>query len=124
LFDSTKTTFPLEIDGISLDPVKVNSQNMCVSLGGVMQIPIANAGDPLAGNAYTVRLNTISNILEITFATPPLIGSTCNIRVVTSDEFITCPLPNSLTDVALTSGPGIEVNSNNQIINIDPGLIG
>jgi hypothetical protein len=124
LFDSTKTTFPLEIDGISLDPVKVNSQNMFVSLGGVMQIPIANAGDPLAGNAYTVQLNTISNILEITFATPPLSGSTCNIRVVTSDEFITCPLPASLGDTALQNGPGIEVNSNNQIINIDPGLIG
>ena len=124
LFDNTKTTFPLEIDGISLDPVKVNSQNMFVSLGGVMQIPIANAGDPLAGNAYTVKLNTISNILEITFATAPLSGSTCNIRVVTSDEFITCPLPGSLTDVALTSGPGIEVNADNQIINIDPGLIG
>ena len=89
-----------------------------------MQIPIANAGDPLAGNAYTVQLNTISNILEITFATPPLSGSTCNIRVVTSDEFITCPLPASLGDTALQNGPGIEVNSNNQIINIDPGLIG
>jgi hypothetical protein len=124
LFDGTKTTFPLEIDGISLDPVKVNSQNMFVSLGGVMQIPIANAGDPLAGNAYRVQLNSVSNTLEITFATVPLSGCTCNIRVVTSDEFITCPLPGSLTDSALTSGPGIEVNSNNQIINIDPGLIG
>ena len=124
LFDNTKTTFPLEIDGISLDPVKVNSQNMFVSLGGVMQIPIANAGDPLAGNAYTVQLNTISKILEITFATAPLIGTTCNIRVVTSDEYITCPLPASLGDGSLKNGPGVLVNESNQIINIDTGLIG
>jgi hypothetical protein len=124
LFDNTRTTFPLEIGGLSLDPVKVNSQNMFVSLGGVMQIPIANAGDPLAGNAYTVQLNTISNILEITFAAPPLTGSTCNIRVVTSDEFITCPLPNSLTNMTLKDGPGIVTNSDNQIVSIDPGLIG
>ena len=89
-----------------------------------MQIPIANAGDPLAGNAYTVQLNTISNILEITFAAPPLTGSTCNIRVVTSDEFITCPLPNSLTNMTLKDGPGIVTNSDNQIVSIDPGLIG
>jgi len=124
LFDNTKTTFPLNILGLSLDPVKVNAQNMFVSLGGVMQIPIANAGDPLAGNAYTVQLNTVSKILEITFATAPLMGATCNIRVVTSDEFITCPLPPSLQDSALRNGPGLEVNSKNQIIKIDPGLIG
>ena len=124
LFDSTKTTFPLEIDGLSLDPVKVNSQNMFVSLGGVMQIPIANVGDPLAGNAYTVKLNSISKVLEITFAAPPVGGSTCNIRVITSDEFITCPLPGSLTDTTLRDGPGIVTNNDNQIISIDPGLIG
>jgi hypothetical protein len=124
LFDGIKTTFPLGIAGIPLDFVKVNAENMFVSLGGVMQIPIANEGSPLAGNAYTVQLNTISKILEITFATAPLGGSTCNIRVVTSDEYITCPLPGSLTGLPLTSGPGIEVNINNQIINIDTGLIG
>jgi hypothetical protein len=124
LFDNTKTTFPLEIDGLSLDPVKVNSQNMFVSLGGVMQIPIANAGDPLAGNAYTVRLNSVSNTLEITFAVAPAAGSTCNIRVVTSDEFITCPLPATLGDTTLRDGPGIGVNIDNQIVSIDPGVIG
>ena len=89
-----------------------------------MQIPIANVGDPLAGNAYTVKLNSISKILEITFAAPPVGGSTCNIRVITSDEFITCPLPGSLTDTTLRDGPGIVTNNDNQIISIDPGLIG
>jgi hypothetical protein len=91
-FDNTQTTFPLEIGGVPLDPTKVNAQNMFVSLGGVMQIPVAQTGDPLAGLAYTVALNPISKVLEITFAVPPIDGTTCNIRVVASDEFLTCPL--------------------------------
>jgi hypothetical protein len=123
LFNSTQRTFTLEIDNVPLDPTRVNSQNMFVSLGGVMQMPVASEGNPLAGNAYTVSVNPVTNVLEITFAQPPLAGTTCNIRVITSDEFITCPLPESLFDTVLENGPGIEVNDKNQIIGIDSGLI-
>jgi guanyl-specific ribonuclease Sa len=124
LFNNTQRTFALEIDGVPLDPTKVNAQNMFVSLGGVMQIPVAQTGNPLAGLAYTVAQNPVSKALEITFATPPAIGTTCNIRVITSDEFLTCPLPPELFDTALQDGPGIVINENNQIIEIDSGLIG
>lgn len=124
LFDNTRSTFPLTIGGISLDPTKVNAQNMFVSLGGVMQIPVAQEGDPLAGLAYTVAVNPVSKILEITFAIPPLDNTTCNIRIITSDEFLTCPLPLTLTETAIQDGPGIIVNDQNQIVGIDPGLIG
>jgi hypothetical protein len=96
---------------------------MFVSLGGVMQIPVAQAGDPLAGLAYTVAVNTVSKVLEITFATPPAIGTTCNIRVIASDEFLTCPIPEELLNTSLQDGPGIVMNDKNQIIGIDPGLI-
>jgi hypothetical protein len=123
LFNNTQTTFPLVIDGVPLDPTKVNAQNMFVSLGGVMQIPVAQTGDPLAGLAYTVALNSITKVLEITFAVPPLSGTTCNIRVIASDEYLTCPLPPGLTNTTLQDGPGIIVNDQNQIIQIDPGLI-
>jgi hypothetical protein len=123
LFNNTRTTFPLEIDGLSLDPTRVNAQNMFVSLGGVMQMPVASVGNPLAGNAYTVAVNTVTKVLEITFATPPLTGTTCNIRVITSDEFITCPLPANFYNTSLQDGPGILMNEDNQIIGIDPGLI-
>jgi hypothetical protein len=123
LFNNTQTTFPLVIDGVPLDPTKVNAQNMFVSLGGVMQIPVAQTGDPLAGLAYTVGLNSITKVLEITFAVPPLSGTTCNIRVIASDEYLTCPLPPGLTNTTLQDGPGIIVNDQNQIIQIDPGLI-
>jgi hypothetical protein len=96
---------------------------MFVSLGGVMQIPVANEGNPPAGNAYTVQTNPNTKILEITFANPPAVGTTCNIRVVTSDEFITCPLPDSFLSNTLQDGPGIITDDLNRIINIDPGLI-
>jgi hypothetical protein len=122
-FNNTQRTFALEIGGVPLDPTKVNAQNMFVSLGGVMQIPVAQTGDPLAGLAYTVAQNPVSKALEITFAVPPAIGTTCNIRVITSDEFLTCPLPPELFDTTLQEGPGIVVNDQNQIIEIDSGLI-
>jgi hypothetical protein len=123
LFDNTITTFPLEIDGVPLDPTKVNAQNMFVSLGGVMQIPIIQEGDPLAGLAYSVGLNANTRVLEITFANPPAKGTTCNIRVIASDEFLTCPLPDGLFDDVLRDGPGILVNDQNQITDIDSGLV-
>jgi len=122
-FNNTQKTFALEIDGVPLDPTKVNAQNIFVSLGGVMQIPVAQTGVPLAGLAYTVGQNPISKALEITFATPPAIGTTCNIRIITSDEFLTCPIPPALVNTTLQDSSGIIVNDKNQIIGIDPGLI-
>ena len=122
-FNGIRETFPLEIDGVPLDPTKVNAQNMFVSLGGVMQIPVAQGGNPPAGLAYTVAVNPISKVLEITFTVAPAALTTCNIRVVTSDEFLTCPIPPGLQSTTLQDGPGIEVNDQNQIISIDPGLI-
>jgi hypothetical protein len=123
LFNNTLTTFPLEIGGVPVDPIKVNAQNMFVSLGGVMQVPIAQEGDPLAGLSYSVSQNPNTRVLEITFATPPAIGTTCNIRIITSDEFLTCPIPESLFDDVLRDGPGISVNTQNQITDIDSGFI-
>jgi hypothetical protein len=96
---------------------------MFVSLGGVMQIPVEQTGNPLAGLAYTVGLNTVTKKLEITFATPPLVNTTCNIRVITSDEYLTCPLPPELLNTTVEIGPGLTVNNQNQIIAIDSGLI-
>jgi hypothetical protein len=124
LFNTTRTTFPLLINGQPADPTKVNRENIFVSLGGVMQIPIAQSGNAaLAGNAYSVQVNPVTKVLEITFAVAPLDNTTCNIRIITSDEFLTCPLPPELLDTALQDGPGITVNEFNQIVDIDSGLI-
>jgi hypothetical protein len=113
----------LIINGNPADYTKVNAQNMFVSLGGVMQIPIPQEASPMATLAYTVAINTDTKLLEITFATPPLANTTCNIRIVTSDEFLTCLLPPELLNTALEDGPGITVNDKNQIIIIDPGIV-
>jgi hypothetical protein len=123
LFNNTQKTFSLTINGEPVDPNKVNAQNMFVSLGGVMQIPVAQGANPSSGLAYSVGLNNVTKTLEITFATPPLQYTTCNIRVVTSDEFLTCPLPPQLFETAVQIGPGITVDERNQIIDIDSGLI-
>ena len=96
---------------------------MFVSLGGTMQIPVSQAGNPLAGSAYAVVQNTVTNTLDIVFAVAPAAGAACNIRVVASDEFLTCPLPAGLLDTSLKVGPGIEINSEGQIIGIDSELI-
>jgi hypothetical protein len=122
-FDGAKSSFQLSLGGVSLDGGKVNAQNMLVNLGGVMQIPIANAGSPRSGLSYTVDLNPVSQFLEITFAVPPTFGTTCNIRILTQDEFITCPLPDLLYNRYLKSGPGVETNTEGQLISLDEGFV-
>lgn len=123
-FNGSRSTFPLLIDGLPLDPALVDAENIFVSLGGVMQCPQASTGDPLAGTAYSVGIDSTTKVLSITFGVAPLSGLTCNIRVVTSTEFISCPLPLSFTNPNLEVGPGISVNDQNQIVKIDPGIIG
>jgi hypothetical protein len=124
LFDDVTKVFPLTVSELQLDPTIVNAENMFVSLGGVMQIPFAQGGDPLAGLAYTVGVNPLSGLLSITFASAPLVDTTCNIRVVTSSEFITCPLPSSLLNGDVKVGPGVGVNFESQLTNLDSGLVG
>jgi hypothetical protein len=123
-FDGVTKSFALTIDGVSLDPTLVNAENMFVSLGGVMQIPTASEGNPLAGLAYTVGVNEISKLLSITFSTAPSAGTVCNIRIVTASEFLTCPLPNGIANPELKVGPGITINQESQILQIDSGLVG
>jgi hypothetical protein len=122
-FNNTTRSFPLTIGGVPVDATKVFAENMFVSLGGVMQIPYEQAGNPSAGLTYSVSVNTSTSVLEITFSVAPALGTTCNIRVVTSDEFLTCPLPPQLVDTTLKNGPGLIVDDKNQIIAIDSGLV-
>lgn len=124
-FDAALTTFPLYVDNQPLNPDLVNAENMFVTLGAVIQIPHNVAGNPLAGNAYTVQVNPVTKLLEITFANPPAVDCSCTIRVVSSDpkELIICPLPPGLADQTLVAGDGVVSNADGEIIRIDPGLI-
>jgi hypothetical protein len=123
-FDNASKSFPLYANNQPLNANLVNAESMFVTLGAVVQIPHNVAGNPPSGNAYTVQINPVTNLLEITFATPPLIGTTCNIRVISSNEFIVCPLPKEFTNQEILAGDGVEIDENNRIVKIDPGLIG
>ena len=120
-FDGAKVSFAVTVNGIPVDPGVVNSDNMFVSLGGVIQIPVDDSSTPLDELAYDFAV--VNGIPTITFVTSPLLGTSCNIRIFTSSRYITCPLPDALTNGDLKLGPGINTNAEGQIIQIDPGLI-
>ena len=122
-FNGTRRIFPLLITNENVDAYKINAENMFVNLGGVMQIPIPNVDSTLLSSAYSVDLNSLTQQLEITFAVAPVPGTTCNIRILHQDEFITCPLPSLLTDGYLRSGPGVETTATGELIGIDEGLV-
>lgn len=122
-FDGTTKTFPLFVNNDPVDPNTVSAESIFVILGAVVQIPHIVEGNPLAGNAYTLGVNPATSVLEITFAAAPQLGTTCNIRVISSEEIIVCPLPQALQDPTLRAGDGVTINENNQIVSIDPGLI-
>jgi hypothetical protein len=124
-FDNATSAFPLYVNNQPINPDLVNAENMFVTLGAVVQIPHNVAGNPLSGNAYTVQINTATNLLEITFATPPAFGCACTIRVVSSEpeDLIICPLPPGLGPQTLFAGDGVLADINGEIIGIDSGLI-
>ena len=123
-FDGAVTTFPLTLDGVPLNPYVVNSENILVNLGGVMQIPISNSNSVLLSSAYTIAINAVTQILEIVFAVPPTFGTTCNIRVISQEDIITCPIPELLRNRYLKAGPGVETTSTGELIGLDEGFIG
>lgn len=125
-FDNILTSFPLYVDNQPVNPSFVNAENMFVSLGAVIQIPHNVAGNPLSGNAYTVQVNPVTKLLEITFAEAPRIGYSCVMQAVSPEpaNFIICPLPAAIDNRAIVSGNGVYVNERNEIIRIDPDLIG
>jgi len=111
------------LNGVPLNPFIVNSENIFVNLGGVMQIPKHLLPTPVIDIAYEVRVNPQSQTLEIVFATGPLFGTSCNIRVISQEELITCPLPEQLLSNTLKVGPGVETSPTGELIGIDPGII-
>ena len=124
-FDNATASFPLYVNNQPLNPDLVNAENMFVTLGAIVQIPHNVAGDPLAGNAYTVQVNPATKLLETTFAAPPSFGCACTIRVVSSEpeNLIVCPLPPGLGTQILVAGDGVLADIEGRIIGIDPGFI-
>jgi hypothetical protein len=77
LFDGITTTFPLLRGNYAIPVTQLSVNDMFVFLGGVTQVPTA---------AYTLaEINKIV-IPYITFTEAPLAGTSCDIRVVTSED--------------------------------------
>lgn len=70
-FNGDTIAFQLTRGGLAIPPNQLNQTSVFVQLGAVTQAP---------GRDYTIANNII------TFKDPPLSGSTCDIRVVTSED--------------------------------------
>ena len=70
-FDDSSTSFQLTKGDVEIPASHVNANSLWVQLGGVTQKPEVS---------YTTNTNTI------TFANPPQAGTSCDIRVVTSED--------------------------------------
>ena len=106
-FNGAKKTFTLTYLGAPINPAVINTENLFISLGGAMQLPV---------NSYSVNAD------QITFTEAPLNGTTSNLRIVTNAEFLTCPQANGYGEF-LRWGPGLVLSLTNELIAIDPGFV-
>lgn len=83
-----QTTFLLTYQGQPINPSLINTGNLLVSVGGVMQVPLHTVGTSQAG-AYEVSLNA-NNQAIIIFQESPLEGATSDLRIITNAEFLPC----------------------------------
>jgi hypothetical protein len=87
-FNVGQTSFVLTYGGKPVNPSLVNSENLLISLGGVMQVPSYTASGVTKGS-YDVSVNQ-SGQTVVSFMEPPLAGATCDIRVITNSETLPC----------------------------------
>jgi hypothetical protein len=72
-FDDTATEFALTEGGAAIPSSLISDETAFVSLGGVMQIPV---------DSYTIQASGLGS--KIVFTSPPLAGTSCDIRVFTN----------------------------------------
>ena len=106
-FNGAKTEFTLTKAGVTINSAVVNTQNLFVSLGGAMQLPVYS---------YSVQGS------KIVFTEAPLAGTSSNLRIITNAEFITCPQL-GLSNSYVRWGPGLLVNLVNSLIGLDSGSL-
>jgi len=95
-FDGANRDFNLTYGSefLPVNPATITDQNLFVELGGSLQLP---------GIDYVVIGSSIN------FTAAPPAGLTCNIRVVTNAEFLTCPQSNIYAGSFLNWGPSIVI---------------
>jgi hypothetical protein len=81
-FDGVNTTFSLTRGSLTIPPSQLLTESVLVQLGAVVQKPAELVGSTWVNGSYWIDSAT-SNI---NFTTPPLAGTTCEIRVLTTDD--------------------------------------
>jgi hypothetical protein len=81
-FDGTKNVFQLTRGGLFIPPSQLLGNSVMVQLGAVVQRPATFVSGSWVNGAYWITPDTY----ELTFVTPPLEGTTCEVRVITSDD--------------------------------------
>jgi hypothetical protein len=103
-----QTTFLLTYGGQPVNPALVNTENLLVSIGGAMQVPLGNTGNAPAG-AYKVALNA-DNQAVIILQESPLEFATSDLRVITNAEFLPCENGRGYSGGFLKWGPSVVLN--------------
>jgi hypothetical protein len=103
-----QTTFLLTYGGKPVNPALVSSENLLVSIGGAMQVPLNTSGGSV-NVAYQVALNS-DNQAVIIFQESPMNGATSDLRVITNAEFLPCENGRGYSGGFMKWGPSVVLN--------------
>jgi hypothetical protein len=116
-----QTTFLLTYGGQPVNPALVNTDNLLVSIGGVMQVPLHTVDNETVGS-YNVQLNA-NNQVVIVFQDSPVEGCTSDLRLVTNAEFIPCVNGRGETSGFMKWGPSVVINLMQDVEEIKNSLL-
>ena len=107
-YTAGQTSFELTYGGKPVDPSLVNTENLLVSIGGAMQLPLY-VQEGVTKGAYEVSTNAQGKAVII-FQEPPPSGATSDLRVVTNAEFLPCVNGKGQKGGFLKWGPSLVLN--------------
>jgi hypothetical protein len=113
-----QTIFELKYQGKPVNPALVNTENMLVSIGGTMQLPLQEMGGNLKGS-YRVTTN-LSGRSVIEFQEPPPAGATSDLRVITNSEFLPCSSSRGKTSGFYKWGPSLVLSIAQELEDLKP----
>jgi hypothetical protein len=81
-FDGIRSVFELTRGGLPVPPSQLISTSVLAQLGAVVQRPATFINNAWVKGGFWITPDTY----EINFASPPLAGTTCEVRVITTDD--------------------------------------
>jgi hypothetical protein len=108
-----QTTFLLTYQGLPVNPALVNTDNLLVSVGGAMQVPLHIVNNEERGS-YSVQLDA-NNQAVIVFREPPAVGCTSDLRIITNAEFLPCKNSRGETSGFMKWGPSLVIGLTQEV---------